>query len=238
VEAVEPEAEIQPVEETETGEEPEIVEAEQEAALVEPEEVPPAPDKQVEGLLAAKQAETRQRQAIEAERDHMRRELEALRQQLERQQEPPPPPPNLWDDEQGWEQHFRSQVIQQADQLSRINASEMAARTQHADFQEKYELFNRLALENPGIVQQAMTDPHPWNRAYQIAANYQALQEVGATNIEELRAKIRAEVLAEAQANAPAPGLNLPPTVSTERSVASRSGPAWSGPRSIKDMLG
>jgi hypothetical protein len=196
------------------------------------ETVPPT-DKLPKEDYKAIREEREKRQRLEAE-------LEAIKQQLQQQQqpkEPPAPPPSIWDDDQAWQQHFQRQVMQQADQLSRINASEMAARAQHPDFQDMFDLFNKLASENPSVVQQAMADPHPWNKAYQIAKNHKSMQELGATNLDELRAKLREEILAEQQQAQPVPGQVLPPTLSTERNVGTRTGPEWSGPKPLDQLL-
>jgi hypothetical protein len=89
---------------------------------------------------------------------------------------------------------------------------------------------------NPAINQQVAESQHPWKTAYTLFKNQQTMQELGATDIETLRAKIREEVLAEAQAQAPA--AKIPPSLSNQRSVASRSGPAWSGPTPLGDLIG
>lgn len=170
-------------------------------------------------------------------RQNLERELEALKNQFQQlQQEPPAPPPSLWEDEQGWQQHLQQQVLAQADQLSRINASEMAARGQYPDFQQMFDLFNQMAAQNPAIVQQAMADPHPWGAAYKIAKNYSSMQELGAVDINDLREKLKAELLAEL-GQSPAPQTSLPPSITGERSVAARTGPAWSGPKPLSELL-
>jgi len=174
--------------------------------------------------------EREKRQALE-------RELEALRTQIQ-PQEPPAPPPSLWEDEDAARTYDRQMVLQQADQLSRINASEMAARAQHADFQEMYDAFNQLAVEDPAVVRQAMADPHPWEAAYKIVKNRRAMQELGAVDVNDLREKLKAEVLAELQqGSSPVAPQTLPPSLSGERSVAPRGGPQWTGPRPLEDLL-
>lgn len=173
-------------------------------------------------------------------RQNLERELEALRNQIQQaqNQQPPVPAPSLWEDEDGWQQHLQQQVLAQADQLSRINASEMAARSQYPDFQEKFDLFNQMAVQNPQLVQQAMADPHPWAKAYQIAQSHKTMQELGAVDVSDLEAKIREKVMAELQqGQTPVPQQNLPPSLSGERSVASRGGPAWTGPTSLDSLL-
>jgi len=173
-------------------------------------------------------------------RQNLERELEALRNQFQQlQQEPPAPPPSIWEDETAAFQHLQQQVLAQTDQLSRINASEMAARSQYPDFQEKFDLFNQMAAQNPQLVQQAMADPHPWAKAYQIAQSHKTMQELGAVSVSDLEAKIREKVMAELQqGQTPVPQQNLPPSLSGERSIASRGGPQWAGPKPLSELLG
>lgn len=195
--------------------------------------VPPT-DKLPQDEYKAIREEREKRQTLE-------KELEALRnqiQQLQQPQEPPAPPPSIWDDEQGWQTHLQNQVLQQANQISRINASEMAARSQHQDFQEMFDLFNEMAGSNPQLVQQAMADPHPWGKAYQIAKNYKSMQDLAAVDVNDLRAKLKEELLAELQQGNSPVAPSIPATLSGERSVASRSGPAWAGPTPLSEILG
>jgi hypothetical protein len=182
---------------------------------------------------AAIVAERRRRQEAE-------QRARALEEQLQAMQNPPEPPPSIWEDEQGWQQQFGSQVVTQAVSQATLNAkldmSEMMVRQANPDFEDVKAEFLALAEQNPGLVQQALADPHPWNKAYQIAKNHRAMQELGATNLDDLKAKIRAEMMAEMQGQAPLAN-PIPPTLATERNVGARSGPAWSGPKSIDDLL-
>lgn len=179
--------------------------------------------------------------AIRDENKGLKSQLEALQQQFQQLQQPTPaPPPSMWEDEQGWQQHLQQRIMQQTDQLSRINASEMAARSQHPDFQEMFDLFNTMAAQNPAVVQQAMADPHPWGKAYQIAKNHKSMTELGAVDVADLEAKMREKIMAELQQGqtpVPQPQVTLPPTLTGERNVGTRSGPAWAGPTPLENML-
>lgn len=194
---------------------------------------PPADDAQ-KGLQAALSAERKKRQEIEAQVEALRREMQA------KPQEPAAPPPSIWEDEQGAFQHFGGQVVSQAVQQATLNArldmSEMMARQANPDFEEMKAEFVKMMQDNPVLQQQALGDPHPWQKAYQIAKNARTMQELGATDIQTLEAKIREQILAENQAVQPA-APRIPPSLSTTRSVASRSGPAWSGPPPLGDLL-
>ena len=173
-------------------------------------------------------------------RQRLEAELEALKQQFAANQEPAPLPPSIWEDDQGALQHVKNEAIttavQQANFNAKLDMSEMMVRQANADFDEVKADFLALAQANPTLVQQALADPHPWNKAYQIAKNHKAMQELGAVNIDDLKAKMREELMAEMQASAPVVQ-SLPPTLAGERNVAPRSGPAWAGPRPLSELL-
>ena len=90
--------------------------------------------------------------------------------------------------------------------------------------------------KNPAINAEVQNSPHPWQTAYNAFKTHRTMQELGATDIQTLEAKIREQILAEQQAQQPvAP--RIPPSLSSSRSVSSRNGPAWSGPPSLGDLL-
>lgn len=223
--------EIKPAEaETpQTGVEPQPEPSEAEEAEAGP---PPADDAQ-KGLQAALSAERKKRQEIEAQVESLRREMQA------KPAEPAQPPPSLWEDDQAWQQHFGGQVVSQAVQQATLNArldmSEMMARQANPDFEEMKAEFVKMMQENPVLQQQALGDPHPWQKAYQIAKNARTMQELGATDIQTLEAKIRDQIMAEMQAQPAA--TRIPPSLSTTRNVSSRNGPAWTGPKPLGDLL-
>lgn len=190
---------------------------------------PPAPKKdEYDG--AATVAERRKRQDAEQRIADLERQLQAI-------QNPPAPPPTIWEDENAWQQNFGGQVasvaVQQASLNARLDMSEMMASQNHPDFDEKKAVFLELMQANPQLRETAMQDRHPWEKAYQIATNHATMQELSATSIDDLRAKIKAELMAEMGQ----PGRQLPPTLSGERNVGPRSGPQWSGPTSLDDLL-
>lgn len=178
--------------------------------------------------------EREKRQALQAE-------LEALRQQFQAVQNPPAPPPSIWEDDQGALDHVKNEAVttavQQATYNAKLDMSEMMVRQANEDFEEVKAEFLALAQQNPTLAQQALADPHPWNKAYQIAKNHRAMQELGSTNVTELEAKLREKIMAEMQASAPVMP-NIPQSLTMARNVGQRSGPGWSGPRSLDDLLG
>lgn len=198
---------------------------------VEDDTAPPAglPREEFAGL----KDERRKRQEAE-------QQIAALQQQLQAAQNPPAPPPSIWEDEGAWQQQFGGQVVQAATHQASLNAtlnmSEMMASRDHEDFDEKKSLFLEMVQQNPQLRDVAMQDRHPWEKAYQIANNHKTMEELQATSIDDLRAKIRAELEAEMTGQQP-PIRKVPPTLSTERNAGARSGPAWAGPQSLSDLL-
>jgi hypothetical protein len=196
---------------------------------------PPPADERAKGLEAGIAAERKKRQEIEQQLEALRREMAA------KPQEPPAPPPSIWEDEHGALGHVKQDAVATAVQQATINArldmSEMLARQANPDFEEMKAEFIQMMQANPVLQQQALADPHPWQKAYQIAKNAKTMAELGATDIQALEAKIREKVMAEMQATPPVAAPRIPPSLSTTRSVSSRNGPAWSGPPSLGDLL-
>ena len=199
----------------------------------EPESVSPAPVEEPTLEHPALIGERRRRQEAEAERERLAKELEALRN-------PPAPPPSVFEDEQGWQQHFGSEVIntavQQATFNSKLDMSEMMVRQANADFEEMKAAFLELADQNPSLRQQALQDPHPWNKAYQIAKSHKAMQDLAAVDVDDLREKIRAEITAEL-GNRPAATPTLPNSLADSQSSRATAAAAFQPP-TLEDILG
>ncbi len=193
---------------------------------------PPAPDKLPQDVY----------EPLKAVRDE-NKELKAKLAEIEQRLQPPPAPaPDMFEAPDDWQQHFGGQVVTQAVQQARLNAkldmSEMMVRQANPDFEDMKEAFLALAEQNPSLKQQALADPHPWNKAYQIAKNHKAMQELGATDVESLRAKIREELMAEMQGQIPAVTRSvIPPSLTAEQNLGSRTGPAWTGPKPLDELL-
>jgi hypothetical protein len=96
--------------------------------------------------------------------------------------------------------------------------SEMMAREAYSDFDDVKSEFVRMMQENPALQQQALTDPHPWQRAYQIAKNARTMQELGATNLDELKAALIEQIKAE-QAQQPTATNTIPRSLADAQSA-------------------
>jgi hypothetical protein len=116
----------------------------------------------------------------------------------------------------------------------------MLASQNHDDFDEMKDKFLAMAQANPALGKEALAARHPWEKAYQIAAKAAKTEALGAVDVDDLEAKLRAKIMAEMAETQqqPAPVMaTLPPTLSNERNVGQRTGPAWAGPRPLSELL-
>jgi hypothetical protein len=199
------------------------------------ESAPPAPDKLPQDVYEPLKA-------VRDENKALKDQLAEFKRQMEEQRNPPPPPVSVFEDEQAWQQQFGGQVVSQAVNQATFNAkldmSEMMVRQANPDFDEAKEAFLALAEQNPSLREQALADPHPWNKAYQIAKNHKAMQELGATDVESLTAKIREQLMNEMQGQIPAVTRSaIPPSLTAEQNMGGRTGPAWAGPKPLDELL-
>ena len=186
--------------------------------------------------------------AAEEER-RKRQELERRLADLEKAKETPKeasgePAKTFWDDPEGSLKanmgQLREEVSRQVT-ASRLNTSEMIARSRYQDFDDKIKAFGEIMQKTPGLYQQFITNPDPGEFAYQLAKQHMEFQEVG--SIPALRAKIeketrlkleeelkqKAEALAKEKAAIP-PSITEAPSKGQNRRV-------FSGPTSMDDIL-
>jgi hypothetical protein len=183
------------------------------------------------GIKAAMIAERRARQAAE----ERARQLEAAQK--------PEEPPDFWEKP---EEAINQKIAQVEQQFTTrfLNMSEAAARTRHADFDEKFEVFHGMAQQNPAMFQQMMAQPDPAEFVYQTAARVKAMQEMGdpasyRAKIEaEVRAKIEAEFTAKEKERIEAAiKAKLPPGFSESRNAGSPDKEGYAGPTPLKSIL-
>jgi hypothetical protein len=197
------------------------------------EEPGPSPDKLPKEDYKAIREEREKRQALQAELETLRQQVQSLQQP----QEPPAPPPSVWDDEQAYSGHLVGTAVQQASFNAKLDMSEMLAAQAHEDFDDVKAKFLEMAQGNPALAQQALAQKHPWEAAYRIGKNAMTAAELGATNVDELKAKLREELMAEMQGQAPARP-SMPPSLTNERNVGTRTGPEWTGIKPLSELLG
>lgn len=180
-----------------------------------------------------------------------RQMIERLSQQLApKPPEQPQQPTDYWDDPQGWTQQQLVQALTpivqsmggQREQLSQIQAV-----AQHGEetVNKAYEAMAELSRTNPEKVRddyaRIMQSPHPYGALVEWHRKQQVLAEVG-TDPQAYKEKLKAELLAELQKQAPAPGAQnspsaMPSNFATTRNVGTRSGPNWAGPSPIDDIF-
>jgi hypothetical protein len=176
-------------------------------------------------------AERRKRQDAEAR-------IAALEAQIQAQ--PPQPAPDMFDKPEEWQQHFGNQIMQNATRFAALNAkletSEMLAAQAYPDFEDTYPKILEFMEANPAVRQEVLQSRHPWAKAYQMVKNNEQAKELGATDVESLRAKIREEILAE-QAAQPAPAVHIPNSLATAQG-GTTAAPTGTAPPTLRDILG
>lgn len=187
-------------------------------AVEEPQAEPVSPTGQLpKEEYEAVKGERKRRQDAEARLAALERELQELRAP----KEPPAPPPSVWEDEQAYGGHIVSTAVQQASLNAHLNMSEMLARREHQDFDAMKASFLEMAQQNPALAQQALSDPDPWGKAYQIAKNAATMAELGATDLATLEAKLREQIKAEMAAQQPTTTPQLPASLADAQSARS-----------------
>lgn len=210
----------------------------------EPEEAPsapPAPQSEEAIPIAALKDERRRRQ----EAEQRLAELEARLNQA-----PPQPMPSVFDSEEDFASTLEQRAVQRAiETLTPQMQQQMRAtlieikrqnyRDSKPDFAElETELFAEMQ-SNAALAQQVASAEDPVEFGYRYMKNKKEVARYGSLDLDQIRAKIREELQAEAatslQSQLPR---SAPPTLSGERNVGSRTGPEWSGPASLADILG
>lgn len=173
------------------------------------------------------------------------------RQELERRLaameagKPKEPEKGFWDDPEGAIANLRKEN-QQTAVNTKLQTSEIIARTRYKDFDEKIAVFSDLAMRVPGLGQQMVAASDPAEFAYSTAKNHQEIQQAG--GIDELRKKIeadtetkvRARIEAELKDKADALAkqrAELPGTISDARATGGATKPVWGGPPSMDEIL-
>lgn len=201
-------------------------------------EEPPSSEQEPTHIpIAALKDERTKRQQIEAERQQMAERLqqyEAYFQSLQNGGQEEETDPVQLIAQQVIAQLQPQQEMQMLTQ--RVEFAEALARQKWDDYDEKVEHFKEAVKGNPFLLQELKAAPNPAEYAYGVASKILEAkaysQQPSREQIEaEMRAKIMAELGMSTQPKAPTSLVN-------DRSVGSRSGPAWSGPTPLNDILG
>lgn len=228
-------AAAEPVETNHTGETQQTDAAAGESQAAAPEagnDASPASEQEKHVPLSALEAERKGRQdwkekaiRFEEELKHLRAQQSQPQAQQPSQQQPMTPELALLNE--------------------RFNVSELLAREKYADLDEKMEVFQKAASENPALGAELAKQKHPYEWMYKHATKLQALAEIGddpTAYEQKLRDKIMAEIQASQPAEPQQPATQpaapvLPKTLATTRSAGPRSAPTWTGPTSLNDIL-
>jgi len=210
VEAVEPEAEVEPTTEPEEA----TTEAEPEEPTEGVEEgVPPAPEKPQATIPYAALADERaKRQELERQLAEMQKEPEEKVDFLE--------DPDRWQQQQEQRLQQMEQKLEQTARTKFIQMTENAARQKHTDYDDVVTDFLETAQANPSLMEAMVNAPDPAEYAYQAALNIRTLKESGG-NLQGVVEKAKQEgyqqALKELQKNPPP---SPPPTLSKSSSAA------------------
>jgi hypothetical protein len=214
----------------------------EEAIAPPPTSGPPPQDPEPQHIpIAALKDERGKRQQLEAELRQYQEYFAQLQQQTQQQ-----PAPDMFADPDGFATHLREQIrtelmqqmqptLQQHGTLTRAEVSEMLARQKFDDYDAKIEVFKEALAANPFLYQQLQQAPDPATFAYNAASKYQEARQYGsaAPTRDQIEAELRDKIMAELNLNRP----TVPSTLAGDRSVGARSGPAWSGPTPLGDIL-
>jgi hypothetical protein len=216
----------------ETGGEP----AAETPAVPEAASAPPAPEPDHIPIKAL-QDERAKRQELERRLQHMESMLQS------RTQPTPEQPPEFWEDPdralQSRLDQFGQSLLQQFEQRQyqqRADQAEAAARAKYPDYDDAFAKFREQVQVNPSLAQELARVPDPAEFAYQRGKQALKLSSIG--DLDAYEAQIRAQARAEYEAELRGT-LNpaAPLSTATDRSVGARTGPTWTGPKSISEIL-
>lgn len=197
---------------------------------------PVPPTEQPSGLPKEEYSALR---AIREENKQLKASIEALSRQMQAPQQPQQPT-DFWDDPNAFlEGRFRQfgqelfQSFEQKQQAQRLDQSEAAAKAKYADYDEAFQAFEQAVQLNPRLAQELAQAPDPGEFAYSRGKTALTIQKVG--SIDQLLATERAKW--EAEMKAAVPSFKLPSTTAADGSVGARSGPAWSGPPALGEIV-
>jgi len=146
--------------------------------------------------------------------------------------------PNPAEDPAGYHRAMQDALLDE-----RLNTSEMIARRDHADMDEKLAVFMEAAKADPSLGAKLATERHPWDWVYHEAKRIQARQEIGddpAAFRQRVEAEIRAKIAAEGHPPAsspPAASTPLPTSLASARAVGARATPPPAGPTPIDQIV-
>ena len=178
--------------------------------------------------------EKRKRQSLEEQNRALLEQLQQIQQPKEEV--------DYWDDpEKALDMRVNSEVERVSQAFNqKFNAlAEDMTKSKYQDYDDVADYFLEvLAPQNPGLVEQARGQVNPYEFIYKTTKAQKELAEVG--DIDALKAKLRAEVLAEIKVSGEAEAKKLaeiPGSLAGQRGTAAPTG-AELGSDSLEDILG
>lgn len=208
---------------------------------------PVPPTEQTNRLPQAEYAALRDERQKRQQLEERLRQYDQYFAQLQAQPQQPQQRPDMFEDPEGHEAYVVEQAvaraleklqptIQHGQTLTRAEVSEMLARQKYEDYDDTVEVFKEAMEANPFLLSQLQRAADPATFAYNAGKQYQAAKAFGSEappSREQIEAELREKLVQELGLNRP----TAPSTFAADRSVGSRSGPAWSGPTSMGDLL-
>lgn len=198
---------------------------------------PPSEPEQSHIPIAALKDERAKRQQIEAERQQLAERLQQydayFAQQNGQQQQQEQDPLEIIT------QQVMAKLQPQTEMqmlTMRVDMAEQVARTKWADYDEKVEHFKEAVQSNPFLLQELKAASNPAEYAYNAAQRILEAKSYGqpGPSREAMETEIREKLMAELGLNKP----KVPTSLVNEQSRGARSGPAWSGPTPLGQILG
>lgn len=199
---------------------------------------PPAVEDRVP--TRALQEERRQRQQAQAEAAELKRRIEAFEQAQQAQ-----PIPSVYEDEDGYTNALLERAALAAQQrlapefqrqlaAEKIELRRELMRERHDDFETVEASFFEMAAGNPALLAEMNRQENPVRWVYDTAKKMQEVQRLGSLDLNDIRAKIRAELEAEMRApTAPAP--SVPTSLADQQSA--RLNASVYAPPTLADIL-
>lgn len=182
-------------------------------------------------------------------------QISVLRQQPQAaQQKPAEPKPEdiaskYWEDPIAFVQSAIKSSVPDVDAVAartRADVSEFYARQAHADYEERKAYFQERASKDPELWREIFASPAPAESLYQKAAAMQEREEFEKNpnawreaELEKLRVQLLGVPSDKTETVAPKPAPKpIPKSIATARGSGAGVSQAWSGPRSLDQILG
>ncbi len=167
------------------------------------------------------------RQEAERRAKGLEQAIAATRQKVREQ-------PAYSENPEAYIQQVRDEFSQQLHTV-RIESFQSAARSRHADYEQKEAVFAELAEQNPYLVAQLQRAHDPAEFAYK-TAEFHLAQKASGGSLDALRAQITAELQAQQNDKFQSKAQGLPKTLAGASGTGRTSGQTYTGPTPLNDI--